>query len=191
MSSLRTWALWSRFSSRISLYFALFTFLSILTSLPVPATEKHPHSMMLPPPCFIIGMVHVSSRALRTSDWGEGSPSNRTTTLNTQPRQCRCGFGTSLWMSLSGPARDQTLTRLNISGETGNSCATTLPIQPDRAWENLLRRLGQTPQIQVCQACSIMPKKTQGCNRGQRCFNKVLSKGSEYLCKCDICFCIF
>ena len=32
-------------------------------------------------------------RVLRTSDWGKGSPSNRTTTLSTQPRQC---FGTSL-----------------------------------------------------------------------------------------------
>ena len=31
--------------------------------------------------------------ALRTSDWGEGSPSNRTTTLSTQPRQRRSGFG--------------------------------------------------------------------------------------------------
>ena len=30
---------------------------SILTSLPVPATEMHPHGMMLPPPCFIVGMV--------------------------------------------------------------------------------------------------------------------------------------
>jgi hypothetical protein len=38
----------------------------------------------------------------------------------------------------------------------------------------------------LCQACSIIPKKTQCCNRCQRCFNKVLSKGSEYLCKCDI-----
>ena len=35
--SRRTWALWSRFSSRITLYFALFIFPSILTSLPVPA----------------------------------------------------------------------------------------------------------------------------------------------------------
>ena len=39
----------SRFSSRISLYFALFSFPSILTSLPVPAAEKHPHTMMLAP----------------------------------------------------------------------------------------------------------------------------------------------
>uniref|UniRef100_A0A8K9WQG8 Replication protein A subunit n=1 Tax=Oncorhynchus mykiss TaxID=8022 RepID=A0A8K9WQG8_ONCMY len=50
-------ALWSRFSSRISLYFALFIFALILTSLPVPAAEKHPQRMMLPPPCFTVGMV--------------------------------------------------------------------------------------------------------------------------------------
>ena len=29
---------------------------SILTSFPVPDNEKHPHSMMLPPPCFTVGM---------------------------------------------------------------------------------------------------------------------------------------
>ena len=29
--------------------------------------------------------MKTCSRALRTSDWGEGSPSNRTTTLNTAP----------------------------------------------------------------------------------------------------------
>jgi hypothetical protein len=31
--------------------FAPLIFASILTSLPVPDTEKHPHSMILPPPC--------------------------------------------------------------------------------------------------------------------------------------------
>ena len=41
-----------------------------------------------------------------------------------------------------------------------NSCAATLPIHPDRAWEDLHRRMGETLQIQVCQACSIIPKKT-------------------------------
>ena len=43
--------------------------------------------------------------------------------------------------------------------------------------------MGETPQIQVYQAWSIIPKITRGCIR---CFNKVQSKGSEYLCKCDI-----
>lgn len=55
--SRRSWALWSRCSSRISLYFAPFIFPSILTSLPVPAAEKHWPSMMLPPPCFTVGMM--------------------------------------------------------------------------------------------------------------------------------------
>ena len=43
--------------SRISLYFAPFIFPSILTCLPVPATDKHPHSMTLPPTCITVGMV--------------------------------------------------------------------------------------------------------------------------------------
>jgi hypothetical protein len=38
--SLRSWGLWSRFSSRISLYFSPFIFTSNLTSLSVPAAEK-------------------------------------------------------------------------------------------------------------------------------------------------------
>ena len=54
--SLRSWALCTRFSFRISLYFAPISISSTLTSLPVPAAEKHPH-MMLPPPCFTFGMV--------------------------------------------------------------------------------------------------------------------------------------
>ncbi len=52
-----SWALWRRFSSRIFLYLAAFIFPSIATSRPVPAAEKHPHSMMLPPPCFTVGTV--------------------------------------------------------------------------------------------------------------------------------------
>jgi hypothetical protein len=38
----------------------------------------------------------------------------------------------------------------------------------------------------VWQACSAIPKKTQDCNCCQRCFNQVLSKGSQYLCKWEI-----
>ena len=36
--------------------------------------------------------------------------------------------------------------------------------------------------IIVCQACGVIFKKTWGCNSCQRCINKVLSKGCEYLC---------
>ena len=92
-----------------------------------------------------------------------------------------------LWKSLSGPARAQPWTRSYMSGD---SCAVTLHIQPDRAWEDLQRKMGETPLIQVCQDCSVIPKKPQACYSCQRCFNKVLSKGSEYLCKCDISGCL-
>ena len=61
--SLRSRALWKRFSSRISLYLAAFIFPSIATSRPVPAAEKHPHSMMLPPPCFTDCIGQVMSSA--------------------------------------------------------------------------------------------------------------------------------
>lgn len=47
----------TRFSLRVSLYFALFSFSSTLASHPIPAAEKHPHSMILQPPCFTVGMV--------------------------------------------------------------------------------------------------------------------------------------
>ena len=55
----RLWprVLWSRFSSRILVYFAAFIFLTMRTIRPVPAAEKHLHIMMLPPLCFTVGMV--------------------------------------------------------------------------------------------------------------------------------------
>ncbi len=42
----------NQISLRISLYLAAFSFPSSLITSPVPATEKHPQCMMLPPPCF-------------------------------------------------------------------------------------------------------------------------------------------
>ena len=74
--SLRSWALWRRFSSRISLYFAPFIFPSILTSLSVTAAEKHPHSMMLPP------MLHRSDGARFPPD----------VTLDIQSKEFNLGF---------------------------------------------------------------------------------------------------
>ena len=41
-------------------------------------------------------LMKTCSRALKTSDWGKGSPSIRTTTLSTQPRQRMSGFGARL-----------------------------------------------------------------------------------------------
>ncbi len=46
-----------------------------------------------------ISSMKTCSTALRTSDWAEGSPSNMTMTISTQPRHHRSGLGTTLWMS--------------------------------------------------------------------------------------------
>jgi hypothetical protein len=65
--------------------------------------------------------------------------------------------------------------------------------KPSHEVEGIVRRaprrdcvICRDPQIQVCQACSVIPKKIWVCNCCQSCFNKVLSKGFEYLFKCVI-----
>ena len=61
--------LWTRFSLRIFLYCSLFIFPSTLTSLPAPAAVKQPHSLMLPPPRFTVGMVSGRWWACLVSSW--------------------------------------------------------------------------------------------------------------------------
>ncbi len=46
-----------RFCSNIDWYLELFIIPSTLTKAPIPAEEKQPQSVMLPPPCFTVGMV--------------------------------------------------------------------------------------------------------------------------------------
>ena len=72
---------------KVSLYFAPLIFASILTSLLVTAAEKHPNSMMLPPPCFtgltiLRSSLHLATLPYRPDRWSvvemvvllEGSP---------------------------------------------------------------------------------------------------------------------
>ena len=78
--------------------------------------------------------MKTCSRALRTSDWGKGSLSNRTTTLSTQTKdnaevasgqvsECPC-------VAQPEPGLEPDRTSLE---RPQNSCAATLQIQPDRA----------------------------------------------------------
>ena len=60
--------------------------------------------------------IELLFNSKRPQTGAKGSPSNRTRT-HTQLRQHRSGSGSTLVMSLSGPARAQTWTRFNISGE--------------------------------------------------------------------------
>lgn len=59
-------ALCSGFSSSMPLFMAAFIFLSILTGLSVLAVAKHPHTMMLPPPCVTVVMVMSCACFLQT-----------------------------------------------------------------------------------------------------------------------------
>jgi hypothetical protein len=64
---------------------------------------------------------------------GQGSPSNRTLTLSTQPRQCRNDFGRRLKV-LELPSQSPDLNLIGTSLERPeNGCAAMIPIQPDKA----------------------------------------------------------
>ncbi len=130
-----------------------------------------------------ISLMKTWFRALRTSDWAESSPSNMTIILRTQPRQCRSGRDEStLWTSLSGPARAETWNQSDIFGETINGCPPMVSSQPDRAWDDLKRRRAkkqQKKQIQMCKACCIIPQKTWGCNCCKGALTKFWVKGMK------------
>ena len=117
----------------------------------------------------IISLMKTCSSAHRTSDWVEGSPSNWTTTRSRQTKiseqWLRGQVSECPWVAQPEPGLEPNQTSLE---RPENSCAATFPIQPDSAWEDLQRRMGETPQIQVCQACSVIPKTIRGCNIWQR-----------------------
>ena len=125
-------------------------------------------------------LMKICSRAFRPSDWGD--PSNRTTTVSTQPRQRRSGFRTSLNV-LEWPSQSPDFDTVETSMERPlQRCSSFNLAELERICREEWAKLPK----QGCQAYSVIPKTTQGCNRCQMCFNKVLSKGSEYLHKCDI-----
>lgn len=68
---------------------------------------------------------------------------SRPLTLSSQPRKCKGGVGTTLWMSSSGPARAPTWPWSNISGDT----LPMIPIRPDRSWEDLQIKIAENRQI--------------------------------------------
>ena len=118
-------------------------------------------------------LLKTCSKALRTSDLGEGSTSNRTTTLSTQPRQCRSVFGGEVFecpcMAQPEPRLEPDRTSLE---RAENSCAAMLPIQPGRAWEEWEK----LRKYRCAKLVVSYPRILDAVIAAQRCFNKVLSK---------------
>ena len=116
------------------------------------------------------------SRALRTSDWGEGSPSDRTITLSTQTRQRRSGFSTSLNV-LEWPGQSPDLNTiqhlwrdLKIAVQRHSpSNLTELERICREEWEKL-------PKYRCAKLVASDPRRLEAVITA-----KVLSKGAEYL----------
>jgi hypothetical protein len=100
--------------------------------------------------------------------------------LSTQPRQRRI-VSECPWVAQPEPGLEPASTSLSdlkiAVRQRSPSNLTELDRICREEWEKL-------PKYRCAKLKA--KKKTQGCNRCQRCFNKVLSKGSEYLCKCDM-----
>ncbi len=94
-----------------------------------------------------IALMKTQSRAFRTSDSGRF-----TFQQDNDPKH------TTLWTSLSGPARDWAWTQSNICGQTWK--CVSAPLQPDRAWEVKSEvKMAHNCQMLMSKACRI--KKTK------------------------------
>ncbi len=125
-----------------------------------------------------IALMKTQSRAYRTSDWTDVSPSNRTMTQSTQ----------QVWLIdnsvniLEWPSHSLGLNPIKYFWRNLKMC-----VCPHSAWPSLRdaevrRRMADNCQMMMSKACSIILEMIWGCNWCQRCFNKVLSKGCESLC---------
>ena len=119
------------------------------------------------------------SRAPRTSNWGDGSPSNRTMTLSTQPRQHRSGFGTSLnvleWPSQSPELnlikhllRDQ---EIAVQGRSPSNLTELERICSEK-WEKL-------PKYRCAKLVPSYPRRPESVNTAKGASTKYRVKGLD------------
>lgn len=114
---------------------------------------------------LISGRDRETGNYWRKGDCGQKKKKKRSlkrtngSAFNTQPRQGWSGSGTSLWLSLSGPAKVSTLPAEHLWRDDGSS--QMLPIKFDGAWEDLPRRMGWSGQIQVWKVCGDLTENTQ------------------------------
>ncbi len=96
-----------------------------------------------------ISWTKTFSRVLRTSDWAEGLPSNKTMTLSTQLNNE--GVASQQLRDCSWMAQPEPWLKPNWASleRPKNGCTPTFTIQPDRTGEDLQGGMAEEPQINL------------------------------------------
>ncbi len=106
-----------------------------------------------------IALMRTQSRAFRTSDWAEGSPSNRTVTLNTQ----------QTWLIdnsvnvLEWPSHSLGLNPTKYFWRNMKMWICPHPTCQSLRREEMRRRMADNCQMLMSKACRIKQKKTWDC----------------------------
>ena len=121
------------------------------------------------------------SAALRTSDWAEGSPSNKTMTLSqvTQPRQCRSALRTTLNV-FEWPSQDRTAIETWKWQSTDGSHPT---------WPSLRGSAEKNGRISPNPGLQSLSSHTQGYNRCKSSSTKYwVNDLNRYVCDFSFSF---
>ncbi len=110
-------------------------------------------------PKYWDSLMKTQSRAFRTSDWAEGSPSNRTMNLNTQQEWLK---GNSVSV-LEWPSHSLGLNPVKYFWRNLKMCICPHPTWQSLRGEEVRRRLADNCQNLMRKACHIKPKKTWDC----------------------------
>ncbi len=125
-----------------------------------------------------ISWTKTFSRVLRTSDWAEGLPSNKTMTLSNTAKITKEWASQQLrdcsWMAQPEPWLKPNWASLE---RPKNGCPPTFTIQPDRTGEDLQGGMAEDPQIQVWKTCCIFPKRLMAVLNQKGASTKYWAKG--------------
>ncbi len=105
-----------------------------------------------------ISWTKTFSRVLRTSDWAEGLPSNKTMTLSTQLNNE--GVASQQLRDCSWMAQPEPWLKPNWASleRPKNGCPPTFTIQPDRTGEDLQGGMAEDPQSRCEKLVASFPK---------------------------------
>ncbi len=122
--------------------------------------------------------MKTQSRAFRTSDWAEGSPSNRTMTLNTQQEWV---IDNSVNV-LEWPSQSLSLHPIKYFWRNLKMWVCPHPTWQSLRGEEVRRTMADNCKILMCKACRIIPQKTRGCEGGSAKYERVKGMNTYAMC---------